>query len=245
MSSWIYPAECWSAVVLAVVSSRKLRARIAADGPEGLIWAVVLSLMLGFAAEGLNWLMPLWTHLGLPFGEPGRTLAQGLSFAAIAPTVLAVAFWISPRAPLSTARRPPEIFLPVGFLFIAAGALLRGVNLDGALACAYLGVLLTVDAANSRAGRPSLIASLWSGEKRFLVGLSCGAAAWAAVDRLGGVLAPPGRIYIGFSKPLWLWPILVLQALTLWACYVAAAAALDRPLFLLPPPDKEHLKIFD
>ena len=247
LQSWAYAIGCWSVFVAAFASSRKLRRRLAADGPEALIWAALLSLFLGFAGELLNARLPLWTHLGLPFEEPWRTAAQGLSFAAALPTLLAFAFLLGPAESVASGPVPRTVFLAAAGL-AATSTLVSRDSLDAASALSLAAVFLAFDCWNARAARPSLLGALRFGPPRPALAPALGAVVWAAADRLSTAVAPPGRIYIGFSDPSPLGPILALQAVAAWACYVAAASWLGRPMLLLGGTgqgDKEQLKIFE
>ncbi len=245
---WIYPVASWGAFVLILVSSRNGRRRLLAERPEALLWAAVLSVFLSFGVDRFNSFAPVWTHLGLPFGEPWRTVAQGLSFAAALPTILAASFLCGLDESLQGSSPRYALPLRAGLLLAAALGCAAYLMRDGApgavMALALSGLFVAVDAWNGQARRPSILAALRRGAVGPPFALVCGAAAWAATDRVASFAGPPGRAYIAFSDPLWLFPISMLEALALWACYVALAALAGLPLLLFEDPDKEQIKIF-
>ena len=243
LDSWAYPVACWGGFAAAALLSRRLRTALAGAGPAALVWTAVLSAVLSFGFERLQDFAPLWTHLGLPFHEPARTVAQGLSFAAALPTFLCFSFLVD-RTRERRGPPPPRAVFALAAILASAAVFLRPGTLDGAMLLGLAAVLVAVDAWNGRSGLPSLIASARPDIVRRALAAAAGGAAWVAVDRLASLVASPGRVYIGFVGEACLWVALALQTLALWACCVRAAAWCGIPLALSRGPDKDPLKIF-
>lgn len=184
MATWFYPLAWWPYVVLADWWACKRHHKPTLFFPfSGFLGLCLASLVFWMIFEWINLRIDNWYYVGVPENRLSRWSGISLSFATVLPLLFVTRRLVAPFFRAGSFRVRP-VAVTSGLLFVLQGAGLLFLVLPlvfplQAFPLVWGFLVLMLEPANFRAGRPSLLHDLAEGSARRIVlllasGLVCG-----------------------------------------------------------------------